>query len=121
MIKCIGQVVPLSPFSQEEKAHYKKGIMASISEGPNLFFVPVPMHCVAILSGIYLVTKMNGYLIRGLASSLLIEVNFYGKIQRKDLQGAWRETFQFPLPRCSSIIFIRKTGRPRDKNRLPKS
>lgn len=72
MIKCIVQVVLLPPFSQEEKAHYKKGIMASISEGPNLFFVPVPVPCVAILSGIYLITKMNRHVICGLTPSLLM-------------------------------------------------
>lgn len=72
MIKCTGQVVPLSPFSQEEKAHYKMSIMANISEGQNPFFVPVPMPCVATFSGIYFITKMNGLDICDLKTTLLI-------------------------------------------------
>lgn len=72
MIKCIGQVVPLPPFSQEEKAHYKKGIMGSVSEGPNLFFVPERVPRMVVLLGIYLVTKMNGHVICVLTPSLLM-------------------------------------------------
>lgn len=73
MIKCVGQVVLLSPFSQEEKVHYKKGIMACVSEGPNLFFAPVPVPCMVILLAIYLITKMYRHVICVLRPSLLMQ------------------------------------------------
>lgn len=49
----------------------KRALLASVSEGLNLFFVPVPALCVTILSGIYLITKMNGHVLCGLTPSLL--------------------------------------------------
>lgn len=117
-------MVPLSPCCPEKEAHYKKSIMATISERGNICSL---VSCTCAWSDNIFVNLCNhkGEQIccvwPDTKSTHAQAYSSVAKSKEKICESMWREIFQPPVPKHSFKFFVGKTTRPRDENRVLES
>lgn len=81
-----------------------------------------PVPGLTVFLWIYVIMKVNRYVLYGLTESQLMHRHILLQQNPKICESMWRETFQLPLPKCSFKFFVEKSTRPRaEKNSVLKS